>query len=494
MKYHPPFGSPDPDASYVDKSVPGAVRGSAVPAAAIEAPQREIVDVIARSGIEPADGNQLASAIQSGLLNYAVAGGTANALTAALPVAPASLSAGLVVRLKIAAANTAAPTLNVNGLGAVNIIDTAGEAPQFAAGDIATLIYNGASFLYAPPTLTITSAITKTVYGAGADFADLNAAMAWLSRRRIAVSGSVTLQIQAGQHVSTTKQRLSHPDGERVFINGGRSAAIPPYTSFARNGNSAGQRATDAAANLAMLRGIYTRELRFTGTSGIVISGQWGGITDVLITGDRTVNENGLSISGRTMSVTGVAVHGFGNYGITVNQSGFAQLENCAVVYCAGLGGLTVDDSGTIVTVSSYVITGCDQNGIYAVNGGRLRVFSGLCTSACHALNGFNATGGGLINASAGTTRSELNASAGFLSTGSSSINVPNAYAGGNGIGGYADQRSFLYAASATGSGNTNGFSAYGGSFIDIHGSTLTGSSYSPAANTVGNNNSYILN
>lgn len=494
MKYHPPFGSTDPNAGYVDKNVPGAVRGSAIPAAAIEVPQREIVDVIVRSGIEPADGNQLASAIQSGLLNYAVAGGTANALTAALPVAPASLFAGLVVRLKITAANTAAPTLNLNGLGAVNIIDTAGEAPSFATGDIATLIYNGAAFLYAPPALTITSAITKTVYGAGADFTDLNAAMAWLSRRRISVSGSVTLQIQAGQHVSSTRQNLSHPDGERIFINGGRSAAIPPYTSYARNGNSSGQRATDGAANLAMLRGIYTRELRFTGASGIVINGQWGGITDLLITGDRTAGENGLSISGRIMAVTGVAVHGFGNYGITVNQSGFAQLDNCAAVYCAGLGGMTVDDSGTIVTVNSCVVVGCDQNGIYTVNGGRLRVFSGLCTSACHVLQGFNATGGGLINASGGTTRSELNAAAGFFATGCSSISVPNAYAGGNGIGGYADQRSFLYLAGATGTGNTNGFSAYGGSFIDMHGSTLTGSSTSPAANTVGNNNSYILN
>ncbi len=149
MKYHPPFGSTDPDASYVDRNTPGAVRGSAVPAAAIEVPQREIVNVIAKSGIDPADGNQLASAIQSGLLNYTVAGGTADALTASLPIAPATLFAGLVVRIKITATNTISPTLNLNGLGAVNILKGDGSpltSGYLAAGEIVTLTYDGSAF------------------------------------------------------------------------------------------------------------------------------------------------------------------------------------------------------------------------------------------------------------------------------------------------------------------------------------------------------------
>ena len=64
MKYNPPFGSTDPNASYVDKNVPGAVRGSAVPALAIEQPQREIVDVISKAGLAPNNGLQLWDALK----------------------------------------------------------------------------------------------------------------------------------------------------------------------------------------------------------------------------------------------------------------------------------------------------------------------------------------------------------------------------------------------------------------------------------------------
>ena len=52
MKYNPPVGSQDPDAKYVTGQ-PGKVRGSAVPAEAVEHPQREIVEVIRQAGLEP---------------------------------------------------------------------------------------------------------------------------------------------------------------------------------------------------------------------------------------------------------------------------------------------------------------------------------------------------------------------------------------------------------------------------------------------------------
>lgn len=146
MKYHAPYGSTDPDASYVDKDVPGAVRGSAVPAAAIEAPQREIVNLITKSGLAPADGFQLASAVQTGKVNYAAAGGTANVLTAALDPAPASLTVGMRVTLKIATTNTGPATLNLNGLGAANIKRPAAatlQAGDLPAGGLVDLEYDG---------------------------------------------------------------------------------------------------------------------------------------------------------------------------------------------------------------------------------------------------------------------------------------------------------------------------------------------------------------
>lgn len=65
MKYNAPYGSADPNASYVDRNTPGAVAGSKVPAAAIEMPQREIVTVITNAGLAPSnnDPTQLDQAI-----------------------------------------------------------------------------------------------------------------------------------------------------------------------------------------------------------------------------------------------------------------------------------------------------------------------------------------------------------------------------------------------------------------------------------------------
>ena len=64
MKYNPPAGSQDPDAKYVTGQ-PGKVRGSAVPAEAVEHPQREIVEVIKQAGLTPSadDLGQLYEAI-----------------------------------------------------------------------------------------------------------------------------------------------------------------------------------------------------------------------------------------------------------------------------------------------------------------------------------------------------------------------------------------------------------------------------------------------
>ena len=52
MRYNPPAGSQDPDAKDVTGQ-PGKARGSAVPAEAVEHPQREIVEVIKQAGLEP---------------------------------------------------------------------------------------------------------------------------------------------------------------------------------------------------------------------------------------------------------------------------------------------------------------------------------------------------------------------------------------------------------------------------------------------------------
>lgn len=83
---------------------------------------------------------------------YVNAGGTANALTAALPYAPLAYTAGLRIKIKATATNTGAATIDVNGLGAKNIFKVAaGAIGNLVAGDIINgviyeLNYDGTQF------------------------------------------------------------------------------------------------------------------------------------------------------------------------------------------------------------------------------------------------------------------------------------------------------------------------------------------------------------
>ncbi|MEW6121659.1 MAG: hypothetical protein AB1698_03540 [Pseudomonadota bacterium] len=153
MKYQAPFGSADPNASYVDRNTPGAIRGSVPPAAAIEDPQRELALLIEKSGFVPTDADltQVLLAVRAQRLNWTTPAGSANALTVTLDPAPASLAAlvGVPIRLKIATTNTSAATLSVNGLTATSIVRPSGvtlQAGDLVAGGIVTVVYDGTVF------------------------------------------------------------------------------------------------------------------------------------------------------------------------------------------------------------------------------------------------------------------------------------------------------------------------------------------------------------
>jgi hypothetical protein len=72
---------------------------------------------------------KLALDAQSGKWNYAVAGGTANELTATLSPAPSAYSEGMLFLVKVSLTSTlATSTINVNGLGAKTIVNPDGSA------------------------------------------------------------------------------------------------------------------------------------------------------------------------------------------------------------------------------------------------------------------------------------------------------------------------------------------------------------------------------
>lgn len=92
---------------------------------------------------------KLAQDAQSGKWIYADASGSANALTASLAPPLVSYTVGLQINIKIAANNTGAVTINVNGLGAKSIVDRSGmalSAGDLVAGEIVSLVYDGMRF------------------------------------------------------------------------------------------------------------------------------------------------------------------------------------------------------------------------------------------------------------------------------------------------------------------------------------------------------------
>lgn len=173
--------------------------------------------------------------------NYAVDGGSANAMTATLSLAPASYAAivGAPIRIKKSAnVNTGAVTLNLNGLGAVAVVTPAGAAltyGQLAASGIMTLVYDGASFevqssltpsrsgeLFhwpapTPPAYALVrdgSAVSRTTYSA------LNA---------LASAAGYADPWGPGNGTTTFNLPLDDGDFERNWISGG---AVDPGRAF----------------------------------------------------------------------------------------------------------------------------------------------------------------------------------------------------------------------------------------------------------------------
>ncbi|MEP9350559.1 phage tail protein [Xanthobacter sp. KR7-225] len=171
------------------------LRGTQVKAPWANGVQEELLTVIEAGGLVPTDAERdqvfqvLRKAIQEAGWQYAVAGGTADALTAALPIAPPALTAGLTVLLQIATTNTGPATLNLNALGAAEIRRrdlaqlTAGQLP--AAG-LVQLTYDGTYWQMLPLLTSAGSGLPLLPYvaatgGANALVADFDPPLTGLS-------------------------------------------------------------------------------------------------------------------------------------------------------------------------------------------------------------------------------------------------------------------------------------------------------------------------
>src|ERR1019366_6646934 len=151
VAYNQPYGA-SANASYVDGSPAPATPGSIPPAAAIECPQREIVNAIIAAGLTPANTNlsQLLAAIELlGRIPYCQDVGSINHIIINPIPAVTAYATPLILAVKVAYANAGATDINVSGLGTVPLITTTLQplpASTTSAAGIVLISFDGTSF------------------------------------------------------------------------------------------------------------------------------------------------------------------------------------------------------------------------------------------------------------------------------------------------------------------------------------------------------------
>ena len=224
----------------------------------------------------------------------------------------------------------------------------------------------------------ISTEITFTVHGPGANFPDLIAAFAYLGKYRITPTGHVILQLagassgHAQQWTYTQQVTIDHPNNDRISVLGAPMLKAVPLddTGYASNGSSSAQRAADTATNLAILRNCFATELHFAnGVSGFDIVGlSLQHLDAILLTGTGSAsgvgflwNASGYLNIAPVSSSTGNWAYG-GLAAVQFN-SGF----NWDVGSSISLQGEAVDQS----FVSPLIACGC-YYGMIIGNGGFL--------------------------------------------------------------------------------------------------------------------------
>jgi hypothetical protein len=141
-----------------DRNAVGGLAGTEVTADFLNALQEEVLAVIAAASLAP-DAGDLTQLLKSIRLlisdRYAVAGGTANALTAAFSPALPALVAGTAIKLKIATTNTGPATLVADAMPALSIVRRDGyplAGGELVAGAIEYFCYDGASWRMVSPS------------------------------------------------------------------------------------------------------------------------------------------------------------------------------------------------------------------------------------------------------------------------------------------------------------------------------------------------------
>jgi hypothetical protein len=345
--------------------------------------------------------------------------------------------------------------------------------------------------------LLITMNSAAVTINVPADYPTIQAALASLDGKPLG-SHLVTIQVADGDYTYTSAVEAGHPDGDNIQIIGNVASPAACKITFqncegfvAYRGNS-----------LRLIDGFTVESDRWTS------HGVWASTGH---SGFRASRGGSLTVGGNVVVnkfYYGVQADGGGNLFLT---TGFQCAEAGDVGVFAFDGGSIV--AGTItVTLAKDTANGLGF-GIMAEDGGSVYANGATCTS--NSIAGIAAKSGGCVIAKTSTCNSNgagvladsngvvecngttcsSNTNQGFLADLNGSITAGSCTASSNGQGFMARRRGFIDARNASATGNTNeGFLATICACIAAAGTTSTtnGTAYSPAANTLGNEQSYI--
>lgn len=518
VAYIPPTGATDPNAPYVDKNLAAGIQGSAIPAAVVEIPQREMVALVVEAGLTPTnlDRAQIMRAVRSGgLMTYADVGVTNSIVLTSRATKHTAYTPGQMLCVRLTNNITGATQINLDGLGNLPVVYLGGMPLQrfdFLSGDLIVGFINtfATAFVVVSPInqSILDTSVIKSVHGTGADFPDLNAAIAWLNRRRIASTGTVVFQsatgVGANKFVYTTNILFGHPDGARVTIQGQPlSGALPGASGMVLTGTGTAARASDTTQNLAILRNKFNTEIYFQGGCGFIGTGQLGNLNNILFTADGTGNVDVLNWQVGLANFTNVAAVGGGYRGIVAFNARIALQGNC---YALGnlLQGMTAE-SGGVITLLFGSATALFSNGGkgafanagtisppgFAVgnNAGTLAASGNGDDGACAA------NGGTLVLPPSAACNGNLGCGFSAVNNGYAMVAGTSANNNGSSLGSYNVSNARMDAQNTGGSGSAYGYQAVNGGFLNRQGGAAVGSvaTASPPVGQTGNNNATIV-
>lgn len=307
-----------------------------------------------------------------------------------------------------------------------------------------------------------------------AQYPTLQAARQYLLRYRIAGDANVRIQLGAGDFpidISTGPLFLDHPDGGRIEIVGQplTGTGFPTPTEVDLPNKSTVEQ---------LIRQRFPTRIVLTGAvpGFFLLSGTIKRIKDLAFIGDGTPNQDGIrigewvgQIGSGNIKLENVWAHNIGGNGMRANYNAAIAGQNLGATYCGGSGFLAANLSGIQVSGSFIAV----RNVVAGIAARDTSFIEGVTNSECY----FNRNGIGIITQDIGNAkfrdaaRLEIknNASYGCLNANHSLFSVPALVTGG-------------------GNGGVDVQSDVGSTGVIPTGTALT---MSPAANTVGNNNSY---